>query len=85
MNLWRAFRHDAEVELHYFEFLKLVVRSTLEAFAHGGFLDLALDHVKGRLTAYGVEELSDTLLPRTPRTCVMTRLFRWVAKTRPRF
>jgi hypothetical protein len=61
VKLWRSFSNDPRVEPHYMEFLKLIVRATLKAFGRRQCYDLAVDHIKGRLAAYKVEELSAML------------------------
>lgn len=61
-NLWRAFR-GLDVEPHYVEFLKLIIKATLQRFTSWGCHELARNHIADRVAAYNLQDLRDILLP----------------------
>jgi hypothetical protein len=61
-NLWRAFRQQPEVEPHYREFLKLIVRSAQKWFNSKNSLEMANQHIEEKIVRFGLQELKETLL-----------------------
>lgn len=60
-NLWRAFRHESMVEPHYLEFLKLIIRATLNWFSLRNSLELAKQHIEERISTFGLQDVKETL------------------------
>jgi hypothetical protein len=63
-NLWLASRQQPEVEPHYREFLKLIVRSTQKWFTLRNSLEMANQHIEEKIVRFGLQELMEALLPR---------------------
>jgi hypothetical protein len=61
-NLWQAFRQQSEVEPHYREFLKLIVRSAQKWFSLHNSLEMANKHIEEKIARFGLQELKETLL-----------------------
>jgi len=62
-NLWLAFRQQPEVEPHYLEFLKLIVRSTQTWFSMRNCLESTNRHIEEKIMSFGLQELKEALLP----------------------
>jgi len=61
-NLYQVFRRNADVEPHYREFLKLIIRATTRHFERHNWLESAQVHIRGRIAAYGLGEMEANLL-----------------------
>lgn len=61
-HLWQALNHVPEAGPHYFEFLKLIIKSTTKWFnLHGGG-DLARDYIKSRISAHNLAHKMKVLM-----------------------
>jgi len=61
-NLWQAFRQQPEVEPHYREFLKLIVRSAQKWFSLHDSLEMANKHIEEKIVRFSLQELKEALL-----------------------